>query len=476
MKFPIHFTTMLLMGMAVSSVTPQPSTPRLESFGLEGVRVTALRFSPQFGPSRYNLYATTDGNGVYRHDPTRSDSLWLRLGLYDKKITALDIQEWGVGPAIFHTPVVGVAPDYDHGDSTLIYRLEDNHWVPSDSGIAKKLSFGGLASFASSGHEPPGATFAILDDNRGIVYRSNSRSHWWQKISKERVGFQINVIAANNHSLSREVWFAGSFEFTPWLAKSIDQGQTWSEFVPRSVLLLDYSCHSLAFHPTDPAIVYAGTTRTVMKTTDGGKTWQVTDLENNQTYIYGLALDSFDPNHIYAGGTAANQWAMWESFNGGANWLEIPAPQSIPGISSLVADPNETGVVYIGTLGGGVWRYQSDVVAVQDRHEEALPKDFVLEQNYPNPFNRGTVIRFAIPASLVKSTARLAIYNLRGELVRELVNRQLPAGNHVARWDGRNDVGIEVASGIYFCRLQVADPGSSGAESVSEMRKLSLLK
>ncbi|MGH7598420.1 MAG: FlgD immunoglobulin-like domain containing protein, partial [bacterium] len=107
-----------------------------------------------------------------------------------------------------------------------------------------------------------------------------------------------------------------------------------------------------------------------------------------------------------------------------------------------------------------------------------FPSDYILMQNYPNPFlsaaksrsgdNVGTTIRFEIPPSLANAPARLAIYNVRGELVRELLNRQLPAGNHVARWDGRNDTDFEVASGIYFCRLQVGNAAG--------IRKLSLIK
>lgn len=108
------------------------------------------------------------------------------------------------------------------------------------------------------------------------------------------------------------------------------------------------------------------------------------------------------------------------------------------------------------------------------------PRAYLLHQNFPNPFstegrspaigggNAGTVIRFEIPPALANAATRLAIYNVRGELVRELINRRLPAGNYVARWEGRNDAGREVASGIYLCRLRVGN--------VSEMRKLSLLK
>ncbi|MGH7457117.1 MAG: DUF3160 domain-containing protein, partial [bacterium] len=100
--------------------------------------------------------------------------------------------------------------------------------------------------------------------------------------------------------------------------------------------------------------------------------------------------------------------------------------------------------------------------------QNELPRGYLLHQNFPNPFNAGTVIRFEIPVSLANTSTRLSVYNVRGELVRELINRRLPAGNYIARWEGRNDAGREVASGIYLYRLQ--------AGNVTEMRKLTLLK
>ena len=97
-----------------------------------------------------------------------------------------------------------------------------------------------------------------------------------------------------------------------------------------------------------------------------------------------------------------------------------------------------------------------------------VPAKYLLHQNYPNPFNAGTLIRFEVPSSMVNAAARLAIYNLRGELVRVLVDRQLPANSYLVRWDGINDTGLEVASGVYMCRLRVGN--------VVETRKISFLK
>lgn len=89
------------------------------------------------------------------------------------------------------------------------------------------------------------------------------------------------------------------------------------------------------------------------------------------------------------------------------------------------------------------------VVAV-DRHE--LPPPFALEQNVPNPFNPTTTIRYSIP---VPGRVRLKIYDAAGRLVRTLVDEeQSPrAGVFRVNWNGTNDAGREVASGVYFCRL-----------------------
>ncbi|GAB4333233.1 MAG: hypothetical protein Kow0037_11460 [Calditrichia bacterium] len=75
---------------------------------------------------------------------------------------------------------------------------------------------------------------------------------------------------------------------------------------------------------------------------------------------------------------------------------------------------------------------------------------FELFQNYPNPFNPTTTIRFSLP---VASRVKLEIYNLLGQKVRELANRQLSAGIHELVWDGRSDSGKTVASGVYIYRL-----------------------
>ncbi|HEY6905945.1 MAG TPA: T9SS type A sorting domain-containing protein, partial [Ignavibacteriaceae bacterium] len=74
-----------------------------------------------------------------------------------------------------------------------------------------------------------------------------------------------------------------------------------------------------------------------------------------------------------------------------------------------------------------------------------LPEKFEISQNYPNPFNPSTKININIPS---QSDVKILIYNILGERVKELVNGQLPAGNHTVNFNAGN-----LASGIYIYQI-----------------------
>jgi hypothetical protein len=78
------------------------------------------------------------------------------------------------------------------------------------------------------------------------------------------------------------------------------------------------------------------------------------------------------------------------------------------------------------------------------------PKPTTLYQNYPNPFNPTTRIAFYLEAA---GPVNLSIFDVRGARVRALAARELAAGRHVVTWDGRNDAGERVVSGVYYYRL-----------------------
>ena len=90
----------------------------------------------------------------------------------------------------------------------------------------------------------------------------------------------------------------------------------------------------------------------------------------------------------------------------------------------------------------------------------ALPRAYALGQNFPNPFNPSTTIRYAIPAlqggeSAVKT--RLMVFNMRGQMVKTLVDEEKRPGDYAVQWDGTNVKGEPIGSGIYLYRLEAGD-------------------
>ncbi|MGB2697055.1 MAG: T9SS type A sorting domain-containing protein [Candidatus Zixiibacteriota bacterium] len=115
--------------------------------------------------------------------------------------------------------------------------------------------------------------------------------------------------------------------------------------------------------------------------------------------------------------------------------------------------------------------------AAPEAEEPERVTDFALLQNYPNPFNNTTIIPFTVTRSQVNGSqfiidssihTTLVIYNILGEKVRTLVDEEKLPGEYGVIWDGKDETGKEVSSGVYFCKLKVGD--------FSETRKLVLIK
>ena len=119
------------------------------------------------------------------------------------------------------------------------------------------------------------------------------------------------------------------------------------------------------------------------------------------------------------------------------------------------------GNMWFGTKENGVFFLDSSYVGTglfiggeDTTGSEVIVTEYELFQNYPNPFNSVTTIKFNLPTD---SNVSLTMYNCVGEAVRALVNREINAGKHDVIWDGRNDHGIPVSSGLYLYRLQAGN-------------------
>jgi hypothetical protein len=84
----------------------------------------------------------------------------------------------------------------------------------------------------------------------------------------------------------------------------------------------------------------------------------------------------------------------------------------------------------------------------------SVPDEFRLKQNYPNPFNPETVIEYALPDGM---DVVVCVYNVRGELIREIYRGYRNRGWHRDIWDGRNDAGSVVSSGVYLIEVTAGD-------------------
>ena len=142
--------------------------------------------------------------------------------------------------------------------------------------------------------------------------------------------------------------------------------------------------------------------------------------------------------------------------------LPLAAFGSPDAIESVRFLGNTEGALYLSDV-----RLVSTASAVVAEHFPTLPASIALDQNYPNPFNSGTVIRFALPAG---GEVELAVYNLAGQKVATLVNGPRNAGTYTIRWDGRDDRGRTLASGVYLYRLR------AGRGQQVETRKLVLMR
>lgn len=163
-----------------------------------------------------------------------------------------------------------------------------------------------------------------------------------------------------------------------------------------------------------------------------------------------LTVPGTEPPDIHSG----DFWAV-------INYL--PASPGAPGIGVDTNPPNANrGMYYTDTDGwvnftfGNLMLtayFTSPLVGVEEPLGNGLPLTFDLKPNYPNPFNPSTTLRYQLAAA---GQVDLEIFNSLGQRVRRLVGEHAKAGFYEAQWDGRDDNGKGVASGVYIYRLRVS--------------------
>ncbi len=206
-------------------------------------------------------------------------------------------------------------------------------------------------------------------------------------------------------------------------------------------------------------------------------------ISSNSSLVNCILWDNLPEQiYIFSGSVTVIYSDIQDGWTGTGNIDEDPLfvgtgdhPFMLQDLSPCVntGDPNTTGLnlpeldlagnsrIYGGRIDMGAYENQN-VVGVDDL---VIPSFTQLHQNYPNPFNPTTTISYQLPE---ESEVELTIYNLKGQKVKQLVNDQLPDGQHSIVWNGKDDNGKSVSSSIYFYKLKT--------DNHEETKKMILMK
>ena len=191
----------------------------------------------------------------------------------------------------------------------------------------------------------------------------------------------------------------------------------------------------------------------VQQTDDGG--YIITGFSSPSYY-----LDSF---YIYLVKTNTSGDILWTKMFGGYNREDK---------GNSVQQTNDGGFVITGMMGNDVFFIKTDYsgnitgINEDEKINRSNPESLCLFQNYPNPFNQFTTISYEL--SRENQEIQLIIYDLRGKEIYKLIQKNQSKGIYNVIWDGKDQKGNEVSSGIYFCRLKT--------ENINKYIKLVLIK
>lgn len=383
------------------------------------------------------MYGGTQDNGTLR-TPTGATDDW-------EAIFGGDGFYCNVDPT--NSDVIYV--EYQFGNLYKTVDFGDN-WVDAMDGI--------------SGSDPTNwSTPVVMDpsDNQTLyygsnrVYRTTDGAVWWDAVSGDLTGGYsgglgtITTIAVS--ATNPDVLYVGTDDSNVWVTQN--GGGIWTNV---SGLLPNRWVTRVAVDPTNPAIAYATFSGLrwnenigyVYRTIDYGVNW--TDITGNLpgAPVHVIVIDPDEPARLFVG----TDVGCFYSEDLGTTWQMLGTGLPAVPIDDLKIH-NPTRMLVAGTHGRSMHSF--DLTTLPDLAGVRPPQTGATAglSNYPNPFRESTNIRFTLSSS---SEVSLEVYDLAGRKVRSLESGLIGAGEHQARWDGRNDTGRRVASGVYFARLETA--------------------
>ena len=238
------------------------------------------------------------------------------------------------------------------------------------------------------------------------------------------------------------------------LHRSEDGGRSWRQ-VAVGV------CRRIAFDVQCAGRAYALISGRVWRTDDLGRRWRLLEWSMVQTAT-SLDVDPGLSGALSAGGVG---WQVG-SLDGGETWTDMSEGMGPEAELITVARGGgpESPRLYAATTHGLFVADLQRATAVRG-YRRYLPERAELVASYPNPFNASTVIQISLPRD---EQVELTVFDVLGQVVRRLAEERLPAGAHNMHWDGCDEAGRQIASGVYVVRLR--------AGSVETARKMALVR
>ena len=182
-----------------------------------------------------------------------------------------------------------------------------------------------------------------------------------------------------------------------------------------------------------------------------GTTWTSYEDAKNKSYYPGM-----QPNDIFID----NDGTVWFMVSGylhsfdGTVWDDHGKMKfgSVMGTQFVIDQSDEVWIVSM-TGTGFIGSFNKNAIKTEVAEGDEIPATLAITGNYPNPFNPSTTIEFTVARA---GLAQLDIYNIAGQKVRTLLNDTMTAGTHSLVWNGRDDYGRALSSGVYFSRITLS--------------------
>jgi photosystem II stability/assembly factor-like uncharacterized protein len=379
----------------------------------------------------------------------------------------------------------------DNGNSWLITGSEGVSWW--DYGA---VNFSDIAIYPAN----PKIVYGATTTQSAIAKSTDGGQHWSLLWSIGAPNMQIAVDPTDPN-----VIYVSTLEARnpTSLLRSLDGGETWEDITPPFIPLPNPPnmvlriINNVAFHPTDPNTIFLANSVGVAKSSNRGETWENISWGLNGA-VNAIAVDptngdrmfAVDEGHIYQTIDGGQSWdvldrisaksvavssagadvaiyaagkRVWMSMDGGVNWESfedgLPEFREYEQIYKIVTHPTKAKTVFI-VASTGVYRYSMDgETAISEYHPLTIwgtAKNGQLFPNYPNPFTHETWIPYQLSQD---NDVSISIYDINGNLVRKLNLGYKNMGDYLSTdkagyWDGKNDIGEPVASGIYFCFIE----------------------